>query len=186
MPADAPASAKPSASEARDDWFRATPDPWDTIASLDYGADRTFASTVRSMIVNAEPAQRPVMETKLLQTLAKPSCTPAGRAFVCHLLALIGSAQCVPALAPLLRDPATADDARYALEPIAEPAVDEAFRAALGVLTGPAKAGLIGSIALRGDRQATAALATIEQNASEPAAVRAAATRALQRLRASS
>ncbi|MDO8539185.1 MAG: hypothetical protein Q7S40_01995 [Opitutaceae bacterium] len=166
--------------------FVATPDPWTEISKLEHGSDRSFASTVRSIVMNAEPAQRPGFETKLLAALERPGCTDVGARFIGEMLALIGGAKTVAALAPRLHQPKTADNARYALEPIAEPAVDEAFRAALGQLGGPPKIGLIGSIALRGDRAAVPALAAIQKNPAEPAAAREAAGRALERLNARS
>jgi hypothetical protein len=102
--------------------------------------------------------------------------------FVCRMLALIGTATCVPALAPLLHDARTVDAARYALDAISDPAVDEVYRQALEKLGGAARAGLIGSIALRGDRMAVAVLTRIKEDAAESAEIRAAATRALNRL----
>lgn len=166
--------------------FVASPDPWVELTKLEHGGDRSFASTVRSMVTNAEPAQRPGMEAKLLAALAKPECTPAGARFACQMLALIGGEKSVPVLAARLADPQTADDARYALEPMPGAAVDDALRAALGKLTGAPKAGLISTLALRGDRQAVAALGAIQNNTTESADVRAAAARAVERLNARS
>jgi hypothetical protein len=165
-----------------EEWFTASPDPWAEIAKLEHGSDRTFATTVRSMVMNAEPAQRPAMETRLLQVLANPKSTEVARMFIVRMLALIGSEKCVPALAPLLADPRTTDVARYALDEITDPAIDEIYRNALGQLSGPAKVGLIGSIGLRGDIKAIGALIALEKNAGETAEVRTAATRALERL----
>lgn len=167
---------------AYEEWYVATPDPWAEIVKMEHGGDRTFGSTVRAMVMNAEPAQRPAMEAKLLAALAKPEITMAGRMFVCRMLALIGTAKSVPALAQLLQDPQTADAARYALDAIDDPAASAAYRAALDRLTGNAKAGLIGSIAVRGDVQAIEALTAIRNNAAEPPVVRANAARALERL----
>lgn len=165
-----------------DNRFTSTPDPWSEIAKLQHGGDRTFATTVQSIVVNADPAQRPGFEDRLLKVLANPQCTPVGRQFVARLLALIGSAKCVPALAPLLNDVQTADTARYALDHIKDPAVDAAYRAALERLSGPAKIGLIGSIGLRGDRAALPVLTALQQNASETPGIREAAGRAVARL----
>ena len=95
---------------------------------------------------------------------------------------MVASAKSVPALAPLLRAAKTADSARYALERIVGLEADTAFRDALGALTGTAKAGLIGSIGVRGDKAATSALAALKDASAEPAIVREAATRALERL----
>ena len=85
-------------------------------------------------------------------------------------------------LAPLLRDPNTAEAARYALQPIPGPEAAAALREALGSLSGKAKAGLIGTIAHRGDTTVRAVLAGIKENPSEDAVVRDAAARALAHL----
>jgi len=164
--------------------FTATPDPWTEIVRLDHGTDRTFGSTVCAMVMNAEPAQRPAMEIKLVAVLSRPEATDVARLFACRMLALIGSLKAVPALAALLADATTADAARYALDAIDDPSVDDAYRGALEKLTGPAKAGLIGSIALRGDAKAIPALIALKDRAGESAIVRTAATRALERLQA--
>lgn len=160
----------------------ASPDPWVECARLTYGADRSYAWTVREQVIAATPEGRARLEDKLLAALATSGRTDAGLAFLGQMLALIGSAKSVPALAPLLRDAATADSARYALERIAGPEADAAFRDALGALTGAVKAGVIGSIGVRGDTAARAALAAIKDSATEPAVVREAAARALDRL----
>jgi hypothetical protein len=98
------------------------------------------------------------------------------------MLALVGGAKSVPALTPLLRDPKSTESARYALEAIPGPEASAALRDALGALTGREKAGLIGGIAGRGDTAARSALAALKDNATEPAIVREAAGRALERL----
>ena len=158
----------------------ATPDPWTECARLEYGGDRSFASTVRAQITGAVGDQRARIEERLLKSLTTPGRTDAGLAFICEMLALVGSTASVPALAPLLRDPKTADPARFALEPIAGPEADAALRDALPALVGNTKAGLIGSIALRGDTSARPALAVLKDAAGEPAVVREAAARALE------
>jgi hypothetical protein len=163
-----------------------TPDPWDVCAKLEYGGDRSFAWSVREQIIASPAAGYPRLEERLLKAFASPGRTDAGLAFLCQMLALVGSAKSVPALAPLLRDAKTANDARYALERIAGPEADAALRDALAALSGNAKAGLIGSIAVRGDTAARAAIAAIKDSAAEPAIVRDAATHALARLTAKS
>jgi hypothetical protein len=159
-----------------------TPDPWDECAKLEHGADRSFAWSVREQVIASPPEGRARLEERLLKALAAPGRTEAGLAFVCQMLALIGSAKCVPALAPLLRDAKTADAARYALERVTGPEADAALRDALAALSGPAKAGLIGSIAVRGDPAARPALAALKASTTEPAIVRDTAARALDRL----
>lgn len=160
----------------------ATPDPWEACARLEYGADRSYAWTVREQVIATPPDAYARAEDKLLKSLATPGRTEAGLAFICQMLAMVASAKSVPALAPLLKDAKTTEAARYALERVAGPEADAAFREALAALSGPAKAGLIGSIGVRKDPAAKAALAAIQDSAAEPALVREAATRALARL----
>ncbi|HWA86089.1 MAG TPA: hypothetical protein VG710_07710 [Opitutus sp.] len=178
------APAAPSAEEVQqhDAWFTVTPDPWREVALLEFGGDRTFASTINRMVVNAEPAQRPALEAKLLQVLARPELTDAARQFVCRMLGLIGSKACVPAVAALLADDRTADDARLALDFVADPSVDEAYRAALGKIRGSALIGLIGSIAERRDAAADEPLTKLAIDETQSRDVREAAERAVKRL----
>ena len=159
-----------------------TSEPWKLCAELEYGGDRTFASTVEQLVVQTAPRDWPKVEEQLLATLALPGCTQAGRAFLCKMLALVGSARSVPALAALVREPKTADAARTALEVIPGPEAGAALRDALASLSGNAKAGLIGSIAARRDGAARAALSALKDNAAEPAVVRGTAARALEYL----
>ncbi len=159
-----------------------TPDPWEACVRLEYGGDRSFAWSVREQVISTPPAERAQAEDRLLKALALPGVTEAGRQFLCQMLVLVGSAKSVPALAALLRDAKSVESARYALDAIAAPESSAALREALGVVTGPAKAGLIGSIGVRGDTAARAALAAIKDSTAEPALVREAATRALELL----
>ena len=123
-----------------------TPDPWEACTMLEYGGDRSLAWSVREQVIATPPESRAKMEERLLKALASPKCTEAGRAFLCQMLALVGSGKSATALAPLLREPKTAEAARYALQPIASTEVDAALREALGSLQGREKAGLIGTI----------------------------------------
>jgi hypothetical protein len=162
-----------------------TPDPWKLCATLEYGGDRSFAAAVERLVVQTTPANWPKLEDQLLATLAVPGCTDAGRAFLCKMLGLVGSAKSVSALAALLRHEKTADAARLALELIPGPEASAALRDALPSLPSRAKAGLVGSISARRDSAATAALAALKDNADEPAIVRGTAARALERLASS-
>jgi hypothetical protein len=170
--------------KSRDEWFTITPSPWDEIALMDYAGDRSYASMINDMVVKAEVSQHPVLEDKLLQALATPGITEAGVLFICRMLALLGSAKCVPALIPFLSDSRTSDLARITLDAIDAPEVADAYRLALNQVSGSAKAGLIGSIAMRGDVRAVDELVAIALNASESVEVRAAAERAAEKLSA--
>jgi hypothetical protein len=159
-----------------------TPDPWEACAALEYGGDRSFAWSVREQVIATTPEGRARIEERLLKALAAPKCTEAGRAFLCQMLAMVGTAKSVAGLAPLLRDAKAAEAARYALQTIPGAESDTALRDALSALHGREKAGLIGSIAMRGDVSARPALNAIKADSSEPALVREAASRALDRL----
>ena len=153
---------------------------------MQFGGDRTFATTVHRMIVHAERDQWPVMETRLLQALSNPEITTAGRQFVCRMLGLIGTEACVPAVAQLLTDEQTADTARLTFDVLPLSSVDEHYRSALSKLKGATKAGLIGSIARRGDVRPVEALTAIAVDANETPAVRILAERAVEKINSSS
>jgi HEAT repeat protein len=102
------------------------------------------------------------------------------KAEACRMLARVGTAQAVPVLAALLEDEGLSHMARYALEPIPEPAVDAALRAALGRVDGARLAGVADSLGHRRDAEAVKPLAPLLTHA-EPAVAQAAA-RALGRI----
>lgn len=102
------------------------------------------------------------------------------KADACRQLAVIGNRDAVPALAALLSDEKLNHMARYALEPIPDPAVDVALREALPNLEGRPLVGVIDSLGVRKDTQAVPALGGLLSD-SDPDVVQAAA-RALGRI----
>ncbi len=102
------------------------------------------------------------------------------KAGACARLAVIGTARSVPALSRLLADTDLSHMARYALEPMTDPAAGEALRGALGRLDGKLLIGVIGSIGARRDREAIAALSKFL--GADDASVMAAAAGALGRI----
>jgi len=186
MNAATPAAAVAAASQPDPNRYShagASRDPWVECALLKYGADRSYAWAVRTQVIGTPPEARVRTEERLLLACATPGRTDAGLAFLCQMLALLGSAKSVPTLAPLLRDPKTTESARYALEAIPGPEADAALREALASgLGGRAKAGVIGSIAARRDISAVPALAALRDAPGEDALVREAAGRALAHL----
>ncbi|MHB8969921.1 MAG: HEAT repeat domain-containing protein [Pirellulaceae bacterium] len=98
----------------------------------------------------------------------------------CRQLARIATKEAVPALAALLGDEKLSHMARYALETISDPSVDEALRDALGKVQGSPRLGVIGSLGVRRDVQAVDALAGLLQGTDADAAQ--AAARALGRI----
>ena len=102
------------------------------------------------------------------------------KADACEELARIGTRQAVPALAPLLANEQLSHMARFALEPIADPSVDEALRDALGKVKGRSLVGVISSLGVRKDAAAVEPLARFLADA-DPDVAQAAA-RALGRI----
>ena len=102
-----------------------------------------------------EPAKG--RESELLAVL-KSSSSEKDKADACLELARIGTKDSVVPLAALLGDEKLAHMARYALEPIPSPAVDDALRDALGKLQGRPLIGVIGSIGVRRDVKAVDSL----------------------------
>ena len=133
----------------RDAWFKESPDRWRVVAGMVWGGDRSMASELATVIMDADPSQWPAMEKKLLGVLQDKSCTDAARDWVCRMLRLIGSPACVPALKALLAEPKQADRARYALEMVPGKEVDAALDEALGHCSGGARKALEGTIAAR-------------------------------------
>ncbi|MGO9469157.1 MAG: HEAT repeat domain-containing protein [Isosphaeraceae bacterium] len=115
-------------------------------------------------------------ETKLIAVL-KSSATQLEKSDACRELARIGTKAAVTPLADLLDDEKLAHMARYGLEPIPDPAVDEALRNAAAKLKGRLLIGVIGSIGVRRDAKAVDLLAG--QLKSSDAHVMHAAARAL-------
>jgi len=99
-------------------------------------------------------------ETKLIAVL-QSNAEYNQKADACRELARIGTAECVPALAALLADEKLTHMARYGLETVPSPAVDEALRLALGKLKGRSLAGVIGSIGVRHDEKAVVVLGVL-------------------------
>ena len=115
----------------------------------------------------------PQKQRDLIRVL-KSDKPPADKAMACKQLAICGTKDAVPALAPLLADPQLASWARIALEAIPDPAADAALRKAMGKLSGPLLIGAINSIAVRRDAKAVAALAK-KLKAADPEVASAAA-----------
>lgn len=113
-------------------------------------------------------------EPKLIAVLTSNDASRKDKADACRQLAVVGTKAAIPTLAALLSDEELSHNARYALEPIPDPAVDVAFRKALGTLKGKLLVGVIGSVGVRRDAQAVDALAALLTD-SDPVVARAAA-----------
>jgi HEAT repeat protein len=102
------------------------------------------------------------------------------KADACRELAMVGTKESVAPLAGLLADEKLSHLARYGLEPIPDPAVDEALRSALSKLKGRPLVGVIGSLGVRRDTKAVAPLAELLKDTDSDVAQ--AAARALGRI----
>jgi HEAT repeat protein len=96
-------------------------------------------------------------EFKLIGVL-QSDAPAAEKAITCKRLAVYGTKDAVPALAPLLLDKDLSSWARIALEAIPGPAADEALRTAMGQAQGRLLIGVINSIGVRRDAQAVSGL----------------------------
>ncbi len=115
---------------------------------------------------------------KLQQRLAAVLGTDAPQAakdFVCRKLSLIGTADSVPALAPLLADEKLSHMARYALERIPGQQATAALRQALPKVKGLLKVGVINSLGARRDVESVPSLVKLLDDA-DPQVAAAAAT----------
>ncbi len=99
----------------------------------------------------------------------------ADKAITCKRLAVFGSADAVPALAPLLEDAELASWARIALEVIPGPAADKALRDTIQKVDGRLLSGVVNSIGVRRDAAAVADLAQLLKHSNADVAEAAAA-----------
>ncbi len=97
-------------------------------------------------------------EPKLLAILKDPGAKEFDKAKACQRLAVAGTKDAVPVLAAMLSDPKFSHYARFGLQAIPDPAVDQALRAALAKVKGELLVGVINSIGCRKDTTAVPAL----------------------------
>lgn len=98
-------------------------------------------------------AEDKAKEAKLI-SIIQSNLPPAEKAIPCKELAIYGTANAVPALAPMLADPQLSSWARIALESIPGPEADKALRDAVGQTKGRLQQGVINSIGVRRDTKA--------------------------------
>ncbi len=97
----------------------------------------------------------------LIRILGDASAPEFKRAKACQRAGELGAGAAVPALSALLDNEHLSTYARYGLEPIADPSVDDALRSALTRLKGKRLIGVINSIGKRRDVKAGPALAKL-------------------------
>jgi HEAT repeat protein len=128
---------------------------------------------VLAAVVLAAAAPAFAQEAKYLAVL-RSGATLQDKCTACRQLARVATKEAVPVLASLLGDEKLSHMARYALETIRDPSVDEALRDALGKVRGRPRLGVIGSLGARRDPKAVDALAGLLKGADAAAAQAAA------------
>ena len=121
-----------------------------------------------------QPPPAPGDEDQLIAVL-QSNAPLFDKAKACQQLAVTGSKHAVPALSKLLASEQLAHYARYGLEPIPDPSVDDALRAAMGQLQGKLLVGVINSVGLRRDEQAVDRLSELADSPDSDVASAAAA-----------
>jgi len=149
-----------------------------SLTSYDWGNDRAALAPIDAAVAAShdDDAARKALESRLAAILAGDA-PQAAKDFVCRQLSLIGSAACVPAVAPLLTDEKLSHMARYALERIPAAEAVKAMRDALPKVGGNLKIGVINSLGVR--RDAASADALVALLGDSDAAIAAAAAAAL-------
>ena len=132
-----------------------------------------LALATAALAATEDPAVSAERQRKLIAVL-QSDAPPQEKAITCKRLAIYGTPEAVPALAPLLYDAHLAAWARIALEAIPGPAADEALRDALVKVDGLLLVGVINSIGVRADGGAVEGLAAKLKDA-DPEVVSAAA-----------
>ncbi len=106
-----------------------------------------------------KPQASPKDEEAKLIAVLKSDAPRKAKADACRELGRVGTREAVAPLAALLCNEELSHMARYGLEPIPDPAVDTALRDTLDKVKGRLLVGVIGSIGVRRDPKAIAALA---------------------------
>ena len=142
-----------------------------------YDFNQSRADTVKISDMIREASGKPEMKAmeKQLDDFLKSDASYAAKDFVCRELSVAGTEASVPVLSSMLTDGKVSDIARYALERIPGPAVDDALRKALSKANGKAKIGIINTLGVRGDKKAIEPLAKLTNDANETVAVAAVA-----------
>ncbi|HNQ90155.1 MAG TPA: HEAT repeat domain-containing protein [Verrucomicrobiota bacterium] len=133
-------------------------DPYAALARYRFSDSRQPLAEIEEQIRKSPAAGYRAFETRFIELLRAPDTTADAKRFICRKLALVGSAECVPVLAPLLTDNALSHPARMALETLPAPEASAALRNALPTVTGKLRAGVIASLGARRDPEAVSAL----------------------------
>jgi HEAT repeat protein len=146
------------------------------LKTYEWGTDRNVLKPIDDAVVatHGKADAQKELAAKLAAVLGTdaPQCA---KDYVCRQLSLIGTADSVPALAPLLTDEKLSHMARYALERIPGDAPGKAMRDSLPNVKGKLKVGVINSLGVRRDAASTEAMIALLGDADAEIASAAAA-----------
>ena len=135
------------AAEATQDLDKA----FDFLATYTFGGNRAPLEVISAAARAAQKdaAAAKALEARLLEVLA--SGTVDAKRFICRKLAVMGSAEAVPALVGFLQDAAMAESALHALEAIPDREAGKALREALDAAPAAVKPGIFRVLGARGE-----------------------------------
>lgn len=136
-------------------------DVFSDLANYKYGDDTQAAEKLAELVKQTAPDKYAPIEAKLIEILESKTATQDGKAFACRNLQQIATGKSIPALASLLGDKVLSHYARLTLERMKCPCSLAALRNALPAAPDCVKPGLMGSLAVRKDADAVAAIAKL-------------------------
>jgi HEAT repeat protein len=144
------------------------------LAKLNMGENLAPLNPIEIAVHSAanSEAVRQDLEKRLLQTLAEAE-NVVGKHYACRQLAIVGSDEAGPVLAPLLSDPELAHMARYACEGIGTPAMHDVLRSAFEETTGSQQVGVAISLGRLADAPSVPLLAKCLETGSDTTLQRA-------------
>lgn len=134
----------------------------ETLKTYDWGSDREALKPIDQAIITTQgdAAARKGLEKNLVDALAG-GISRSAQDYVCRKLRVVGTTQCIEALAALLPAEETSHIARYALERIPDEKAAEAMRDALPKVSSKLKPGIIGSLGVRRDKKSIPAISKL-------------------------
>lgn len=136
-------------------------DVYQALIKREFGTAVDEMTAIEKQIQTATPEELPAIEKRLVAVLEAPDATMPGKQFACQMLRLVGSRQCVPAVAKLLADPQLSHMARMVLLAMDDRSAEAALRDALERTEGTVRIGLVDTIGDRGDRRSLKAVAAL-------------------------
>ena len=121
--------------------------------------------SITSILVHPVQAQETALDEAALIGVLQSDAAWAEKQAACRGLQRVGTETSIPILAALLTDETMSHMARYALEMMPYPAVDEALREALPKAAGMPKTGIVISMGVRRDAQAVPLLIPLLKDA---------------------